>query len=393
MPNQEEETRKDVSEREVTKVHGQPTNQDLDLLEDELLRIASSFYSELGGGAHGHAGLLLSDVDYAAMAPGTPFVVPPNPGVYPAGAIPAAQRAQREAEHKALIKQFQTCVGVAKGLKELILQAIDEDFVLELRAEQTGYLNVTPQQMMTHLRARWGALDFVDINMLMAECDSTWSPAEVPTKYFNRIDKARRQLARANVQIDERAMMLKALKCFRDAGDYDAPIREGEARPPAAQTYPNLKIMMSLEYSKLNRQDATTARATGHASANAVEEFAQATEELVAELTEKHSKQIETLIKANNEAMTKNNETIAKLTAALREIKSQTPSRAPTTTPAAATQGTTKAQRWAEKCRTATTCPHCNKIHPNRTHDQCWHLEKNAVKRPAGWTASSTRST
>jgi hypothetical protein len=393
MPNQEEETRKDVSEREVTKVHGQPTNQDLDLLEDELLRIASSFYSELGGGAHGHAGLLLSDVDYAAMAPGTPFVVPPNPGVYPAGAIPAAQRAQREAEHKALIKQFQTCVGVAKGLKELILQAIDEDFVLELRAEQTGYLNVTPQQMMTHLRARWGALDFVDINMLMAECDSTWSPAEVPTKYFNRIDKARRQLARANVQIDERAMMLKALKCFRDAGDYDAPIQEWEARPPAAQTYPNLKTMMSLEYSKLNRQDATTARATGHASANAVEEFAQATEELVAELTEKHSKQIETLIKANNEAMTKNNETIAKLTAALLEIKSQTPSRAPTTTPAAATQGTTKAQRWAEKCRTATTCPHCNKIHPNRTHDQCWHLEKNAAKRPAGWTASSTRST
>ena len=393
MPNQEEETRKDISEREVTKVHGQPTNQDLDLLKDELLRIASSFYSELGGGAHGHAGLLLSDVDYAAMAPGTPFVVPPNPGVYPAGAIPAAQCAQREAEHKALIKQFQTCVGVAKGLKELILQAIDEDFVLELRAEQTGYLNVTPQQMMTHLRARWGALDFVDINMLMAECDSTWSPAEVPTKYFNRIDKARRQLAQANIQIDERAMMLKALKCFRDAGDYDAPIREWEARPPAAQTYPNLKIMMSLEYSKLNRQDATTARATGHASANAVEEFAQATEELVAELTEKHSKQIETLIKANNEAMTKNNETIAKLTAALLEIKSQTPSRAPTTTPAAATQGPTKAQHWAEKCRTATTCPHCNKIHPNRTHDQCWHLEKNAAKRPAGWTASSTRST
>ena len=335
MLNQEEETRKDVVEREVTKVHGQPTNQDLDLLEDELLRIASSFYSELGGGAQGHAGLLLSDVDYAAMAPGTPFVVPPNPGVYPAGAIPVAQRAQREAEHKALIKQFQTCVGVA-------------------------------------------------------ECDSTWSPAEVPTKYSNRIDKARRQLARVNVQIDERAMMLKALKCFRDAGDYDAPIREWEARPPAAQTYPNLKIMMSLEYSKMNLQDTTTARATGHASANAVEEFAQATEELVAELTEKHSKQIEALIKANNDAM-------AKLTSALLEIKSQTPSRTPTT-PAAATQGPTaaqltKQQRWAEKCRNATTCPHCSKIHPNRTHDQCWHLEKNAAKRPAGWTASAARST
>ena len=85
----------------------------------------------------------------------------------------------------------------------------------------------------------------------------------------------------ANIQIDERAMMVKALKCFKDAGDYDAPIREWEARPVAAQTYSNLKIMMSMEYSKLNHQDSTTARATGHALANAMEQYAQATEELV----------------------------------------------------------------------------------------------------------------
>ncbi len=130
-------------------------------------------------------------------------------------------------------------------------------------------------------------MDFVDINALMAEWDSAWSPAEVPTKYFNQIDKARRQLLRTNVQIDERVMMMKALKCFKDAGNYDAQIREWEARPGAAQTYPSLKTMMSMEYSKLNRQDSTSARATGHASANAIEEFAQATEELVAELTEK----------------------------------------------------------------------------------------------------------
>ena len=180
----------------------------------------------MSGGAHGHAGLLLNDVDYEAMAPENQFAFPPNPEVYPQGNIPAAQQVQWEAEHKALIKQFQTCVGVAKGLKELILCAIDEDLVLELRTEQMGYLNVTPFQMMTHLQTQWGALDFVDINALMAECDSRWSPAEVPTKHFNHIDKARRQLLCAKIQIDERAMMLKALKYFKDTGDYDVPIHK-----------------------------------------------------------------------------------------------------------------------------------------------------------------------
>ena len=152
MTNPEQETRKSVAECTVTKIHGQPTNQDIDILDDELTAIASSFPSELGVGLHGHAGgLVKTDADYEIFAPGTPFVVPANPGVYPLGTIPAAQRGQREAEHKALQMQFQTCIGVSKRLKDLILQAVDEDFLLELRAEGIAYLNVRPLQMLTHL--------------------------------------------------------------------------------------------------------------------------------------------------------------------------------------------------------------------------------------------------
>jgi hypothetical protein len=46
-------------------------------------------------------------------------------------------------------------------------------------------------------------------------------------------------------------MMLRALKNFKDAGNYDALIWEWEAMPAATQTYANLKTMMSMEYSKL----------------------------------------------------------------------------------------------------------------------------------------------
>ncbi len=40
------------------------------------------------------------------------------------------------------------------------------------------------------------------------------------------MEKARRQLAHANVQIDKREMLAKALKSFKDAGDFDMAIRE-----------------------------------------------------------------------------------------------------------------------------------------------------------------------
>ena len=172
-------------------------------------------------------------------------------------------------------------------------------------------------------------------------------------------------------------MLAKALKSFKDAGDFDASIREWEARPVIAQTYANFKVVMCAEFSKLNRQDATTARATGHASANnVVEQMAKATEELVAELTERHSKQVESIIKSNSEAM-------EKLTAAILANK-------PAATSATSNKSA-KAAAWAEKKKIATTCPHCNCKHPNRTHDQCWELPANAAKRPADW--KSTKST
>ena len=151
-------------------------------------------------------------------------------------------------------------------------------------------------------------MDYVDITALVGGMRSTpWSAAEVPEKYFNRMDEARRQLARSQVQVDERAMVAKALKSFKDAGDYDARnSRMGGQACSNAQTYANLRTLMNTEFTKLNRQDSTTARATGHASVNnIVEEMAQATEELVAELTERQGKQVETLMKSTTDALEK----------------------------------------------------------------------------------------
>ncbi len=170
-------------------------------------------------------------------------------------------------------------------------------------------------------------------------------------------------------------MMVKALKSFKDAGDFDAAICKWKGRPVAMQTYANLKVVMCEEISKLNQQDSTTARATGHSSANNVmEEMAQATTELVAELTKHHTQEIKFLIKSNNNA-------IEKLIAAISA--SNKPPAATGTN--GATSSRLKEAAWAEKRMTAITCPHCTCIPPNCTHNQCWKLPANAAKHPANW--------
>jgi hypothetical protein len=49
MTNTEQDMWKAVAECTVVKINGQPTNQDIDGLDNELTAIASSFPSKMGG--------------------------------------------------------------------------------------------------------------------------------------------------------------------------------------------------------------------------------------------------------------------------------------------------------------------------------------------------------
>jgi hypothetical protein len=74
------ETRNELRKETVTKIHGQPTDQDITMLEKELIAIAASIPTGLGGGNHGHAGLIVDAAKYLTMA-GQAFIAPPNPGI------------------------------------------------------------------------------------------------------------------------------------------------------------------------------------------------------------------------------------------------------------------------------------------------------------------------
>jgi hypothetical protein len=69
----------------VTKIHGQPKENNLTTLEKELIAIAASIPSTLGGRNHGHAGVIAEPAKYSLMKGGITFINPANPGVYPAG--------------------------------------------------------------------------------------------------------------------------------------------------------------------------------------------------------------------------------------------------------------------------------------------------------------------
>jgi hypothetical protein len=72
-----------VRKETVTKIHGQPTNQDLTILKKELIGILANIPTTLGGGNHSHAGILMDPARYLLTA-GVALANPVNPGNYPA---------------------------------------------------------------------------------------------------------------------------------------------------------------------------------------------------------------------------------------------------------------------------------------------------------------------
>ena len=370
--------RDELKKESVTKIHGQPTSHDLTILEKELIAILAGIPTALGGGNFGHVGVIMEAVAYSTMTGGIAFVDPVNPGVYPVGLAAnaaATVRARAEAEHKELINQFETFEGVRQGVKDLILEAVDNEFLIEIEHETLGFLNQTPRQMLNHLLARGGALDFADTKELLAERDAEWNVSENPQLYFNRVEKAMIGLLRNGITSDPNERRDIALFYLKSTGEFDAAVREWEARPAADKTWANIKTFISTEYAKENKQNKLTAK---QFKANAIDEQAEATEELIAALTDAHTKQMETLIKSTTDTM-------KEMMLLLKENKQPINSTKQTDE-----EKKKKRDEKRKKYNDAPICKHCGKKHPTKAEEECWELEANKASRPSNWKSSKS---
>ncbi len=155
-----------------------------------------------------------------------------------------------EAEHKELVAQFERFKGFDQALKDIILEAVNKNYMLEIEDKLLGFLNQTPKQMIAHLCARGRQLDFTDTKKLISERDAEWDVSKVPQVYFNRVKKAVKQLENTGITSNMNERRDMALYYLKASGEYNAAVREWEAKPITDKTWPNIKVFISNEYAK-----------------------------------------------------------------------------------------------------------------------------------------------
>jgi hypothetical protein len=216
---------------------------------------------------------------------GVAFNDPNHPWIYPEGLVAnaaAGTQAKEEAKHKELLAQFKIFKGVEQALKDIILKVIEHDYLMEIEDETLGFSNQMLRQMINHSKASGGILDFGDTKALLAERDAEWDVSEKPQKYFNRVEQAIKSLTWAGINSDLNEQRGMVLYYFKSFGEFDTAVRKLENKTTANKTWTNIKTFISTEYARKNKQNKLTAK---QFRANAMEEQAEATEELITTLT------------------------------------------------------------------------------------------------------------
>lgn len=353
----------------ITKIEGQPTEQDLSKLKVELSEGLASIPTENGGGQHGHIGMIIPQAEYILFSNGGRiYDTLTNPGPYPANVDPnIILREQQIAEHKHEISEYEVYLGVASWTRKAIIGAIDDEWLSEIRNEHVGFNHLTPLDLLTHLEDIGGEVDYMDVTELQSELLKPWDQVEAPTTLFERGDKYEKQLIKAGIPAQPTLRLATALSWFQQSGEFDSPIREWNAKPAVDRTFSRFRVFIQKEFSKRQKRDKQTAKASGRGIAN------NATEEEMpsdAELQALAMAELVNAVTANNNAqMEKMMEMFSKSLEAMSNNKQ----------PGTTTRGTNSYQQ----------CPHCKLKHVK--HEDCWELEKNASKRPKNWKPVAER--
>jgi hypothetical protein len=268
-------------------------------------------------------------------------------------------RERQIAEHKAEVREYEMQLGVTSWARKAIVGAVDEEWISEIRHPHVGFNHLMPSDLLTHLEAVGGEVDFMDVTELQAELLKPWDQVEAPTTLFERQDKIERQLVKAGIPAQHELRLATALCWFQQSGEFGSTLELWEAKPVAQKTLSTFRVYIQKEFAKRTKRDKQTAKASGRGLANTAEEEAElnaiAMAELVNAVTTQNNAQLEKMIdlfKTSLEAMTN---------------KLNSPS------------GTNTIQK----------CPHCKLRHPKP--DNGWELEKNASKRPKNWKPVAER--
>lgn len=252
---------------------GEPNYTTLELAHTQCIRNATTLDSRLGGGGHGHAGLV-EFPDVYLLRTGTHFNRPPYPGdgpIYPIDAS-AAQRATTLHQWQVHQAQYQTCQRIEKILLSMLENAIEATYLTGIHDPAHGFGARSLIDVFQYLFATYGSLGPDEILRNQQRMTAPVDPTQPIAVLFKQIEDCQKFAAACQVAITPAQVLKAAETLILQTGRYSSAYREWMALNETEKTYHNFKTRMTKEYQLLNTMSTTAREAGYHHGANAASE-------------------------------------------------------------------------------------------------------------------------
>ena len=388
-----------VAEQEVTPIVTSDYNADqFSAFSRTIVAAARRVPSNENGGAHGHAGLVMSDEAWRKLSGRTNDYEPRACPAMPTFAkdLTSAEVAAVKADYANKHEAYYVEEGCEEGLKALITRNVPESAIEELADDDVGYANVTAKEMMAHLKANATATDVYQVDELLNDYKTAidFDGEETLKSYFKELERKAKLLAKEGIAVSQSMDMVTILSQIKAQGDFAKETTEWEAKASSDKTWDAFKTFFSdadRQRRLQNKYSTKSAGSSNFGSANNVNDWegyikseiarglagvAAAAEETINLAMQKQSGGERTRITAGapsgsaalEKQIADQKKLLEKLTAENLKLKEG--------------KGNNDTRRKRER-KMNERCPHCNRWHPYIAVEKCHGYPGNVA--PEGW--------
>ena len=257
----------------LTKIHGEPSYEGIKKIKDELKANAMAVNSELGGGQHGHLGLVLTPEEYARIS-NVPYERPDHPGdVDIPGNTTQHEATRLLREHKDAIKLFRETTDMEKAMRYQITAAVPEEYLDALRNREANAITNTIPEIIEYLFDNYGIVEMEEV--LKEEHsirESKYSPPTPLVTIFNKIEDLQDLATAAYNPYTQVQLLNIGIQILKDSGAFTEGLKLWYQRPQQEHNWQTFKQHFQEELKKLKKVLGPTMRGTQFHVANYISE-------------------------------------------------------------------------------------------------------------------------
>eukprot|EP00804_Cyclotella_cryptica_P012914 CCRYP_002274-RA/>CCRYP_002274-RA protein AED:0.23 eAED:0.09 QI:0/0/0/1/0/0/2/0/1265 len=402
-----------IAPMSIDKIIGQPSNSTVNLLKQQVAKIAAAVKTTSWGGRHGHLALVLNDDEYRlvtfdATQTTTRLVAPPIVPTALANNTTITLRARITADHNLECQEFWKQEAVdAVIVEKIVREGVDAPYNEELDDDFIGYSTQMVKTIIEHLRREWCIVTTLERKQAAAAFHIQWDLTSQITKFARDLDKQQKLCRDIGVPAADATKIQYYVESMYTSDIFDdKEMQAWEIKPTEEKTCEAAKThFVTLYKSKEKFNAERLTRTDGYASAYSIvsEPFFSGVPATVVSTTgtmspsDQHSMMEYTdhaafLTTAQNQLLQKlecqQEELLTQTTKFMTLLNTKTPT--PTPTPTNTNTGHPRSTRNARPSKNPRFPRHCNSCNKEAVHhedDKCYALDKNKDKMPTWYVA------